>query len=588
MSILASLVKAYDRLPDAPPYGFSAEKIGFLVSLNSDGSVAYIIPLGAPTGKKKSQPRLMLVPASFKRSGTTPRPFFLWDNANYALGIGKLIDIKDTRFDAFREKHLDILHGNTDKELSAFVRFLNSWNPELIEKFVPLAEISTAKVIFALESCRHDHFLHEGPLAKQLWIERSDDWREIEGKGTASAVCLITGLTAPIARTHPAIKGIPSKGGKDADSLVSFNLDAFTSYGHEQGDNAPVSEAAAFAYTTVLNRFLERDSRHRVQIGDASTVFWADSSDAEAAQEAESLFAQFSSVADDEAADTDTIGDHLRRIREGQLLEDIEPKLAEGVRFHVLGLAPNAARLSIRFHYEDDFGTLTRNYQRYLADMRIVPPPRKPYAGLWLYLSELAVQRKRENVPPNLAGEWMRAILTGAHYPLTLLSTTLMRIRADGDINAYRVSMLRAVLVRNFNKKEAPVALDPIHPNRGYLLGRLFAVYEQIQRAALGKNVNATIKDKFYGSASAQPRNVFPLLDSGAANHLSKIGKQESYKLKSYYERKLGEIINLMEPGDNPFPVSLSTEDQTLFVIGYFHQRFTKKNDSVESEEVAQ
>src|SRR5690606_6595009 len=146
----------------------------------------------------------------------------------------------------------------------------------------------------------------------------------------------------------------------------------------------------------------------------------------------------------------------------------------------VLGLAPNAARISIRFWFEGDFGQLAENYQRFAAEMEIAPPPRDEHPALWKYLAETAVLGKRENVPPNLAGDWMRAILTGTPYPLTLLSTVLMRIRADKTINGLRAGMLKAVLMRNFKmtKKEAPVALDPENTNRGYLLGRLFAAYE--------------------------------------------------------------------------------------------------------------
>ncbi len=585
MSILTSLAQAYDRLPGAPPYGFSSEKIGVLISLAGDGSVVHVVDLREGAGKKK-RPVQLLVPQPVKRTAGIA-PNFLWDKTSYVLGVtageGKRTAGEHA---AFVARHLEALEGAQDEGLKALRLFLKSWTPE---QFTPprwTDEMKDQNVVFALESERlRDIRIHDRPAARDLW-------QAVAGAGEKEAkICLVSGSPGPVARLHPSIKGVWGAQSSGA-ALVSFNLDAFTSYGHEQGDNAPVSEAAAFAYTTVLNRFLETGSGHRVQIGDASTVFWAWSQNGgEVAAEAESLFAQFVSAADDAAADTDKIGDHLARIRKGQRLEDIEPKLAKGVRFHVLGLAPNAARLSIRFHYEDDFGVLTKHYQQYVADMRIVPPPRDPYAGLWRHLSELAVQRKRENVPPNLAGEWMRSILTGAHYPLTLLSTTLMRIRADGDINAYRVSMLKAVLCRNFNmEKEAPVALNPKHPNRGYLLGRLFAVYEQIQRAALGGNVNATIKDKFYGSASAQPRKVFPILDSGSANHLSKLGKQKP-GWRVNLEKTVSEIMGLMDPTEDPYPTSLPPEDQALFGLGYYHQRnefFNKTGDATESAEAAQ
>ncbi len=368
--------------------------------------------------------------------------------------------------------------------------------------------------------------------------------------------------------------------------MVSFNLDAFTSYGHEQGDNAPVSDAATFAYTTALNRFLEKDSRHRLQIGDASTVFWADCADAETAAQAESFFADLVdpkiAEKDSEANATGAIYARLNDIRAGKRLADVAPNLATGVRFHVLGLAPNAARLSVRFYWDSDFGTLTAHYQKFLADTEISPPLRDGWPPLWRYLRELAVLGKSENVPPNLAGEWMRSILTGALYPMTLLSTALMRIRSDGEVNALRVAIVKSVLIRNL-KQEAPVALDPTNTNKGYVLGRLFAVYEEVQRAALGGNVNATIKDKFYGAASATPQKVFAAIGAGAQNHFSKLRKQNAGRAVNLEKLIMG-IVEGMSPADDPIPVSLSPAEQALFAIGYYHQRsdFFRKADTSE------
>jgi CRISPR-associated protein Csd1 len=328
-------------------------------------------------------------------------------------------------------------------------------------------------------------------------------------------------------------------------------------------------------------------------VGDASTVFWADASQAhsEAAGVAEQLFGLMldgPATGIDENMQADKVGDILQKIRKGRQVASFAPDLAEGVRFYVLGLAPNAARLSIRFYFEDDFGVLAKNYQQYIADMQIEPPPREGYPPLWRYLGETAVLGKRENVAPNLAGEWMRAILAGTRYPLTLMAAVLTRIRADGEINALRVGILKALLVRNF-KTEAPVALDPDSRNKGYLLGRLFATYEQIQTAALGAKVNATIKDKFYGSASAQPRKVFAMLETGSANHLSKIGKQSPGR-KINLEKQVSEIMAVMSPQDDPFPTSLSAEEQALFGLGYYHQRseFFKSRKTEVSGETAE
>lgn len=581
MSILASLVKAYDRLPDAPPFGYSMEKIGFLISLNEDGSVAQRpIDLRHGAARKKA-PRMLAVPASFKRPGITPRAFFLWDNTAFVLGISA-DETKncEARRNAFRDLHIRALQNSDDAGMKALRLFVENWEPSQFQALGWPDEMKDQNVIFALESERRARLLHQRPAAKAIWAALSDEGdRE-------KAICLVSGEKRPIARLHPAIRGVWGAQVAGA-SIVSFNLKAFESYGHEQGGNAPISEQSAFAYTTVLNRYLERDSGHRVQIGDTSTVFWADASNSEAADAAENFFAAF--IDDKKAGDeeaTKTIGIQLERIRKGDALDDVEPKLADNVDFYVLGLAPNAARLSIRFFYEGSFGTLTKRYQRFVSEMRVEPPPRDGYPPLWRYLTELAVLGKRENVPPNLAGDWMRSILTGTNYPLTLLSTTLMRVRADGGMNALRAGILKAVLMRNY-KMEVPVALDPEERNKGYLLGRLFAVYEEIQRAALGNNVNATIKDKFYASASATPRKVFSMLDAGSANHLSKIGKQSAGRRTNLVRLQEG-IMDLMMPGTDPYPASLSANEQALFGLGYHHQHSDffkprKDNDMAET-----
>lgn len=389
---------------------------------------------------------------------------------------------------AFVAKHKEQLRDSNDDGLRAFLRFLESWRPEDFASLGWPEEIKDQNVVFSLESERLKRIrIHDRPAARALWARLCSEGEK------SQAACLITGEHGPVARLHPAIKGVWGAQSSGA-SLVSFNIDAFTSYGHEQGDNAPVSEAAAFAYTTALNHFLERDSGHRVQIGDASTVFWADALDAAAAADAEDIFAALLGV--DEKVEAKKVGVILDAIRQGKLIVDLKPDLPQGVRFYVLGLSPNAARLSVRFFIEDDFGAIASRYIAHVERMRVDPPPRNDAPSIWRLLIETASQRKSENILPNLAGEWLRAILTGAPYPLTLLSTLLMRLRADHDINALRATILKSVLIRNF-EMEVPVSLDPKNDDPGYLLGRLFAVLEKTQTLTQG-SVNASIKDRYY------------------------------------------------------------------------------------------
>ncbi len=583
MSALAALVRAYDRMAtrgEVPPFGYSQEKIGFLISLNADGTVAgQPVDLRLGEGRKKTA-RALAVPRPTKRtSGIAPN--FLWDKTAYVLGItaggGKRTA---QEHQAFRDQHAAWLAGTTDPGLLALLRFLDAWTPERFAEWGWSEEMKDQNLVFALESERlRNVYLHDRPEARALWA------RLMAGSDKTEAICLLSGERAPLARLHPAIKGVWGAQSSGA-SIVSFNLDAFTSYGHEQGANAPISEAAAFAYTSVLNRFLDRGSGHRLQVGDASTVFWAEATEQPAADAAEQMFASLLAV--DENTESKKVGALLEKIAQGRPVSDLKPELPPGVRFHVLGLAPNAARLSVRFYIEDDFDVIATRYLRHLERLRIEPPPHEPAPSLWRYLIETAVLRKSENIAPNLGGDWLRAILTDTPYPLTLLSSVIMRLRVDHDVNALRVSLLKSILIKNF-AMEAPVALDPDFTDKGYLLGRLFAVYEHIQEAALGRNVNATIRDKFYGAAAAQPRKVFALLGSGAGNHLSKIGKQRPGH-RVNLEKAIGAIMEMMEPGDDPFPTSLSDKSQALFTLGYYHQRneFFRKSDSADSTAVSE
>lgn len=581
MSVLSSLVRAYDRLPEKPPFGFSKERIAVVIALYSDGSVAGLHDLRAGTGKKRTS-AILTVPQAIKR-GANISPNFLWDKTAYSLGVtigkGKRTDEKHA---AFKARHQEWLVGTDDEGLVAFLRFLDLWTPD---QLIFDETLRDHNIVFALETDRLDgRMLYDRPAARQVWAA-------IQGTRVgAGAVCLVTGNHAPVARLHPTIKGVWGAQSSGA-SLVSFNLDAFTSYGHEQGENAPVSDQAAFAYGAALNAFLANDSGHRVQIGDASTVFWAEAPDTGSAHMADDMLGAMLDALPPVAADNAArkeIGIKLDRLRQGKPLAEVEPRL-EGTRFTVLGLAPNAARLSVRFMVEDSFGVLADRYRRWQDDIRVEPGPHGGRASLFCQLCELAVQGKMDNLPPRLGGDMMRAILTGGPYPLTILSTTLARIRADGRIDAIRAGLMKAVLVRNHDM-EVPVALDPDFDNMGYQLGRLFAVYEQIQRAALG-NVSTSVRDKYYGVASATPRKVFVMLDRGAMSHLSKVGKKspghEVNLLKT-----LRAVTDRLSPAGEPFPQTLPARDQALFALGYHHQHsdfYRKKtgaSDATEEPEV--
>lgn len=586
MSILAALVRAQEASGEDLPPGFAVQNVGVLVSLREDGTIARVVDLRTANGKRMV-PRALAVPAPVKRT-VNVLPNRMWDKTAYVFGRSVKDDPKDAqRLEAFREANLALVEGSDDPGLNAFRRFLETLTPEQFGEPLFAEDMIDQNVVFALgDDFMRDEYLHDRPAAREA-LERSG---ETEGEAGGAMACLVTGERAPIARLHPSIKGVWG-GQSSGGSIVAFNEDAFTSFGHDKGDNAPVSEKATALYTAALNRMLA-DPGHRVQVGDASTVFWAEADGEEREVVQNSLAAIMGARATGDgmrAANPERVKTILEQVSKGIPTADVAPEL-KGIRAYVLGLSPNAARISVRFWLEDSFVRLADRYGRYAREMRIEPPPRGGLPGVYHLMEEVAPLRKRENVPPNLAGDTMRAILAGTPYPMTLLTALLMRLRVDGDVNGRRAAMLRALLIRNLNAIEegALVALDPDFQNRGYLLGRLFAAYEHVQFAALGQ-VNASLKDKFYGAASAQPRAVFQQLEKNSSNHLSKVGKS-SMGRRVNLEKQIMEIMDRFEPGDDPIPASLPVADQALFGMGYYHQRskFFERKDSAPDGDAAE
>lgn len=325
-----------------------------------------------------------------------------------------------------------------------------------------------------------------------------------------------------------------------------------------------------FAYTTALNYLLRVGSSQKLLVGEDTFVFWAEKPDP-----AEELIADWLQPdPDDPARGTIAVETLCKAPKTG-----VRPFDDDYTRFFVLGLAPNNARLSVRLWNASTVRELAANIRRHFDDLAIVRPPHEPeYLPLLRLLKATAAQGKSENIPPPLAGEVLRAILAGTPYPQTLLVAALQRIRAEqGAVNYVRAALIKAVLVRNarFNhpaKQEVDVPLDPQNPNIGYRLGRLFAVLERAQALASG-DLNATIRDRFYGAASATPVTVFPyLLNKLAPHHLNKLAIGQ----KIWLENLIGQILEAV----TQFPPHLNLDDQGRFAIGYYHQRqdfFTKK-----------
>jgi CRISPR-associated protein Csd1 len=584
--ILRALNSYYQRLlarkePGLSPFGYSPEKISYEIVLSAAGVVMAVNDIRDTSGKKP-MPRILEVPQPEKRT-VGIKSNFLWDKTSYVLGVSAVSKRSDKEHEEFKSLHSKCLTGEIDPGLKAVLTFLESWTKEAFQSLPFKEEMLDANFVFRMEG--EKVYLHERPAAQTVRARLLGD---TDGAAaTVQGICLVSGEAMPLARLHPAIKGVNGAQSSGA-SIVSFNLEAFSSYGKSQGENAPVSEQAAFAYTTVLNYLLRRGehNRQRLQIGDASVVFWAETDDAEEAVAAETLFELWLNPKSDDPQEEEKLRRILDGVARGRPLREIDPLLDQGTRMFVLGLAPNASRLSIRFWQSDTLEVFAQRLAQHEQDLRIEPVPWKTApAARRLVLATVPNREgsmpKADDAAPQLIGELMRAILNGSPYPRSLLSNVIMRMRADGNLSGVRVALCKGVLARErrlnpkLHNEEIPVSLDVQSQNPGYRLGRLFAVLENVQRSALGGQINATIRDRYYGAASATPASVFPVLLRNTQNHMSRLRKDKP-GLAVVLERDIREIVDGLS---ERFPRSLRIEDQGRFAIGYYHQaqaRFIK------------
>ncbi len=567
--ILQALVEYYDRCRDdpdetIPDFGYAPQQIGWVLHIGKDGSlVADPEDIRRVDEKGNKQNRIIDLPSLMQKRTVKITPQFLWDNTGYVLGA----DGKDNperaleQFEAFRTLHHELLDGVDDEALQALLRFLDTWEPADAPQLPFWDELCGQNVVFRYEGDRE--LLHLRRKAKETWAGHlTTSQSDYEG------VCLVTGERKSIARLHPAVKRVrnaPSAGA----SLVSFNAVSFESYGKEQNLNAPLSAEAAFKYTTALNHITRYGSRRKTRIGDTDVLFWA--------TEASVIEDVFSWTADpmNEDEPTTEVKMALDSIRLGKKPKELQLT----VPFYVLGLTGNSARISIRFWYSSSISEIADRIGRHFGDLRIVGSERDPeYPGLNQLLRDTAPLGKFDRISPTLSSAMMRAMLTDTPYPNGLLAAILDRIRSDGRITYLRAALTKAVLTRktrlNQRVEEVTVKLDKSSTNVPYLLGRLFAILERIQEDA-NPGIKATIKDRYYGAASATPASVFGQLVRLSASHIKKADK------RPYHESLIQGVMS--EIGE--LPKQLNLEDQGRFALGYYHQRqwfFTKKEDREE------
>lgn len=579
--ILQSLMQYYESLAEeekVPRMGWCHAKVSCAIDLNEDGQVKAIIPLKVSEmfGKKEVLvPQQMNVPQMVVRSSGISANF-LCDNSKYMLGIdstGTSQRIKEC-FLAARDKHCSILQDSKGRMAKAIIRYFETWNPDNAD-VNPVIKAhwedltDGGNLIFCMES----DYSQEDEEIKKIWNIYQDN-----NSGLVDGICLVTGEKAEISRIHRGIKGVPGAQSSGA-ALVSFNAPAFESYGKEQSYNAPVGKYAEFAYTTALN-YLLSEKKYTFQLGDSMVVYWAES----AQTQYQDILKNFFNSSIDNQKELEKIFGNLKN---GLAVDIDDVKIDLNQRFYILCLAPNAARLSIRFFYENSFGNILKNLSDHYERMAIVKPEwEKEYLSIQEMLMETGNNKlKDKKLVSNMASLVLRDILMDDRYPTGLYTEVLARIRAEqGGITYGRAAIIKAYLIKNYNMKEGEkyMGLNENCNEQAYVLGRLFAVLELIQKDA-NPGINSTIKDRYFNSACATPASVFPILIKLKNSHLKKI-ERGSTGLKIQYEKTITELMGKLNMAETQigFPRRLSLEEQGKFMLGYYHQvqkRYEKKED---------
>lgn len=600
--ILQALVDYYEALAakgkvGKPGWGYA--KISYALNIDKQGKLLNVITMLTPPqqkGKKMVEvPQNILLPVPTKRAVNIAAQF-LWDNAKYVLGLDNSPKVERTKqcFAATAKLCQDILENAHGEKAEALKAFFANWQPEQAKDNAVLQPymddlLGSANLTFKVEG--------ESVETDAEIIQAWDDYRNAQSGAANQGRCLITGKLAPIARLHPSIKGLLGAQSSGA-ALVAFNAPAYESYEHKQGDNAPVSEYAAFAYTTALNTLLASED-NCLRIGDMTVVFWAEAAD----KANESVFGHFAKNKNG-IFEEKKLKSFFEKIKAGKPFQVKSFLVKPKNKFYILGLSPNAARISVRFFLVNTFGDFMTNYEKYFMEFNIVKPSFdiRTVVPIWQILQETANKNSKDKAAsPLLGGAVLRSILTGTKYPEALYQNTLLRAKADQDnpdknitkISRIKAAIIKACLMRNYknNEEVTTMVLNEEANDLAYTLGRLFAIIEWLQYEAKKKyqnskesdkkSITSGLRDTLFNAASTNPVLVFTELMKKQLYYQKQLASFNEAKAQSF-EKKIIGLLAKVPFAEHPIPARFNLEEQGKFILGYYHQvqkRYEKKEE---------
>ncbi len=571
------------------PDGWSKEKVSYAVLLDNDGKMTDLLDLRETvrvksekdTEKYKKIPRRESVPERPSRTSGV-RPFYLCDNSKYILGIG---DEKSSGrvaecFKASKELHQDRLKNVDSPAARAIVQFFDTWQPDKA-KDDPIIQEKWNDLVKGANLVFYHNFK---PVLKDEKICK--DWQDAvnsAGQNTEGRLCLVSGQIAPVALSHPQIKGVAGVTSGEA-SLVSFNQESFCSYGGTtalQGANAPISKQVALGYTKALNSLLSNPDGF-CRLGETTIVYWAKGGNKAYQEAASTMLDAEQEATDDNSSQESKLDNIMKKMSAGLELDWKKTTLNPDTEFYVLGLAPNAGRISVDFFWHNKFGKLLENVKEHYDRLEIVRAKQDPILHLspkWLIAQTLRITlpgTTPDKPSKRLPRDLMFSILNNAPYPATLLNGVVIRMRAEQGVRRGQAAILKAYYLKKSRderfREVLTVELNKDTTYMPYVLGRLFAVLERLQKDAQG-DINTTIRDRYFNAACATPKSVF--------SHLMRLSNYHKDKLEPaariFYEKQITDLVGRIT--ETP-PARFNLDEQSAFQLGYYHQVrdfYTKK-----------
>lgn len=543
---------AEERMPGLPPPMYAEQSIRYLFTLRDDGSFVGWTDTADKSDKTTKNGLRKQAPHAKRAMGIKPK--LLADNAQYVLGIageGNKPERVRQQHAQFAELVADCAAKTGEPAVIAVARFLQNLDIEALrlpDDFDPAATISF-DIAPGLE------------LPIDLRSVR-DYWASIAGvdeesASTARLPCIGCGNVRPVLERHPLkIKGVP--GGQILKDLVSANSGAFESYGLKASQIAPTCQSCAEAYGNALNALLADGNSH-LWMKEGAYAFWT---------RRPTEFNPLSMITAPENAQTAIKSLMTAHFSGKSASVEIDPN-----PFYAVGLGASGARLVVRDWIDTSVEEARLRMGRYFALQQMVNWDGSPWVPAPLFkLTGATVRDARKDDPaPIVSQSLIRLAFRGDPLPQDLLYLAVRRNRASQNVTHERAMLIKMTLLSQpdvaTGEENRMTELDPASTDPAYLCGRLLAVLDRIQALAIG-NPNASIVDKFYGSASSAPASVFGTLMHGAQAHMGKLQRDRG-GAHHLLELQLESILTPLRS----FPKTLTLEQQGLFALGFYHQR---------------